>query len=567
MIMKKLLLLTICFLMGFTVLNAQNNVDFSGEITTDVTWDSSIDTVKITGDVSIDTIGTLTIESGVVIEFQGAYSIDIEGSIAATGTESAPIIFTVSDTSGYYEYSHEGWLGIDFVNTDENADASTFDYCEFYYGKADGGDYWNSNGGVIFIEYFNKVEIENSLFKYNYTTGNGGAIHVKDADILIASSEFHENYCDSKGGAVNVSGDAGTCTANIYNSVFKNNYGSDGGAIRVRGGGDSKISGNIIHFNESSNGGGGLLFTGDGDESIVENNFIANNISGSGGGGIKSAGDCTPIYRNNIIVNNTCSSNGGGIKIAYESNPILTNNTIVNNEADYGGGIFTSCSIDSVNVYNTIIYGNIATGGEGDQVYMEELAVELNINFINCNIEGDSSSFYVNSGNTSFIAYTNNIDESPVFADAASDAGSDYETTPEDWMLEDASPCIDAGDVTDISAWIPEKDYFGNNRVVGGVIDIGAHESDASTGIAESKISNEGNLKIYPNPASEIVYIEASSNKYQIIEIIDLTGKVLIYDYLMNEKEQINISGLQSGLYFVKVSNQFESKVKRLVVD
>ncbi|HKL07286.1 MAG TPA: T9SS type A sorting domain-containing protein [Bacteroidales bacterium] len=575
--MKKILLLCFSVMVSLSIARAQNNIDFNGDIKTDVTWDSSIDTVNIIGNVSIDTIGSLTIESGVVIEFQGAYNIDVEGSIVATGTESAPVIFTVSDTSGYYNYSHEGWLGIDFVNTDENAVPSTFDYCEFYFGNANERDYWNYHGGVIFIEFFNKVEIKNSLFKYNNTSGNGGAIHVKDADILVENSIFEYNESGDAGGAINVSGEAGTCTANLFNNTFKNNTSLAGGGIRVRGGGNSSIRENSFQFNKafdtsSECGGGGILITGDADSTIIKNNFFANNKA-SDGGAVKIAGYSSPILINNIIVNNTVSEyegdsytgNGGGIKIAYYANPLIINNTIVNNLADYGGGIFTSCNIDSVKIYNSIIYGNI-TSGDGSQVYINSTEDSKKIEFHHCDIEGDTTDMYIETGSTDSLVYLNNIDVNSEFVNATTGAGAAHTTSAEDWKLKNISPCIDTGDDTNISYWIPSEDFFGNDRITGDAIDIGAHEFILSTGIANAKIINKGSLKIYPNPASELVYIEVSPNKYNIVEIIDVTGKILIYRYLTNDKKQINISGLHNGLYFVKVSNQSESKVKRLIV-
>jgi len=575
--MKKILLLCFSVMVSLSIARAQNNIDFNGDIKTDVTWDSSIDTVNIIGNVSIDTIGSLTIESGVVIEFQGAYNIDVEGSIVATGTESAPVIFTVSDTSGYYNYSHEGWLGIDFVNTDENAVPSTFDYCEFYFGNANERDYWNYHGGVIFIEFFNKVEIKNSLFKYNNTSGNGGAIHVKDADILVENSIFEYNESGDAGGAINVSGEAGTCTANLFNNTFENNTSLAGGGIRVRGGGNSSIRENSFQFNKafdtsSECGGGGILITGDADSTIIKNNFFANNKA-SDGGAVKIAGYSSPILINNIIVNNTVSEyegdsytgNGGGIKIAYYANPLIINNTIVNNLADYGGGIFTSCNIDSVKIYNSIIYGNI-TSGDGSQVYINSTEDSKKIEFHHCDIEGDTTDMYIETGSTDSLVYLNNIDVNSEFVNATTGAGAAHTTSAEDWKLKNISPCIDTGDDTNISYWIPSEDFFGNDRITGDAIDIGAHEFILSTGIANAKIINKGSLKIYPNPASELVYIEVSPNKYNIVEIIDVTGKILIYRYLTNDKKQINISGLHNGLYFVKVSNQSESKVKRLIV-
>lgn len=659
--MKKILLLTLCLLMGFAVLNAQNNIEVQGEIITDSVWTSDIDTVKVVGDIFIDTLGTLTIESGVVIEFQGTYRIDVEGSIVATGTESAPIIFTVSDTTGYSDYSHDGWLGIDFVNTDENADASTFDYCEFYFGKADGVDYWDYNGGVIFIEYFNKVEIDNCLFKYNYSTENGGAIHVKDADILVENSVFEYNECDDAGGAINVSGNAGTCTANLFNNTFENNISLQGGAVRVRAGGNSLISGNSFQFNEafdtpSGSGGGGILITGDADSTIIKDNFIANN-SASDGGGIKIAGYSSPILINNIIVNNTVyeydedpsTGNGGGIKIAYYTNPIIINNVIANNLADYGGGIFTSCNIDSVKIYNTIIYGN-ETSGDGAQVYISDVDDVQKVEFYNCNIEGDTTDMYVASGDKDDIVYLNNIDVDSEFVNATSGAGAAYTTSAADWKLENTSACIDAGDDTGLSYWIPATDFFGNNRIIGDTIDIGVHEfelvreieitSDATT-ITENKgtlqftavvipddatnkdvtwsisdgesyatistsglvtavadgsvtvrataddisgvygemtitISNQAtgiedisvtSINVFPNPAKDFLNVQFNEGSEYLMEMIDMTGKLVKSQNIYNSEERIDISDISDGLYFIKVTYKTESFVCKFIKD
>ena len=473
--------------MGLTMLHAQNNIEVQGEIITDSIWTSDIDTVKVIGDIFVDTLGSLTIESGVVVEFQSAYKIDVEGSIVSSGSEADPVVFTVSDTTGYFDHSMDGWLGIDFVNTDENADSSIFKYTEFYFGHADGSDYYDTNGGAIFIEYFNKVKAENCLFKYNYSTGGGGAIHVKDADILVQNSTFESNECEDSGGAMNVTGNEGTCTAMLFHNTFQYNIALAGGALRVRGGGNSIISGNNFQFNKafdttSESGGGGVLVTGDPDSTLIENNFVTNNIA-SDGGGIKIAGYSSPVLINNIIVNNTVSEyegdsytgNGGGIKIAYYANPIIINNTIANNLADYGGGIFTSCNIDSVKVYNTIIYGNV-TSGDGAQVYINTVDEDQKIEFNNCNIEGDTTDIYIESGDKVDIVYQNNMDTLSYFADATDGAGAEYETNPEDWMLLGTSPNIEAGDVTDLAYLLPDTDYFGNKRTIAGTIDIGAHE-------------------------------------------------------------------------------------------
>jgi len=654
--MKRILLLSLCFLMGLTALNAQNSIDFDGEITSDVVWNSSIDTVRIIGDVFIDTIGTLKIEAGVVIEFQSAYKIDVEGSIVTAGSESDPIIFTVADTTGYYDYSHDGWLGIDFLNTDVDADSSIFEFAEFYYGFAPSGSNEEENGGAIFVQNINNLRISNCIFKFNYADSYGGAIHTKNTVLKIENCLFEENFADGYGGAVNIAGgDEDATKVEMLNNTFLNNYCTDrGGALRLVAEKDSYIANNTFKFNTAEYMGGAIFVGGDEDSTIFINNYISNNVSGtesnsgSGGGGIRTSGYCTPIFINNIIVNNTSYDRGGGFLSGYDSAPIIINSVIANNKSESsGGGLFVSCSyVYDIYVHNTIISNNEDVCDDAEQVYIDAVG-DPTVHFHNCNIEGDTTDMYVN-GDKSDLVYLNNINETPNFVNATSEVGADFDTNPEDWKLLETSPCLEAGDVSDLSYWMPENDYFGNTRVIAGTIDIGAHEyelirefeinaettvittnggtlqftatitpNDATnvtvewsvaegTGSAtidetglltavsngtvtikgttkdgtnlsdelEITISNqitgiddirEEMVKVYPNPANELINLELSQNSNYEVEIIDVTGKVLIYKELTENIEQINISELNSGLYFVKVSNRSESNVTRLI--
>lgn len=74
---------------------------------------------------------------------------------------------------------------------------------------------------------------------------------------------------------------------------------------------------------------------------------------------------------------------------------------------------------------------------------------------------------------------------------------------------------------------------------------------------------NNVNLEIYPNPVKDILQIE--NNKLQInkVEIIDLTGKV-IYQF-NNMKNQINVSDLSQGIYFVKLETDKGIVTKKFV--
>lgn len=61
-------------------------------------------------------------------------------------------------------------------------------------------------------------------------------------------------------------------------------------------------------------------------------------------------------------------------------------------------------------------------------------------------------------------------------------------------------------------------------------------------------------LKIYPNPASEIINIE-NIEYYSKIEIYDIQGQLLIS--IDNPNNPININNLKIGSYFIRTySNQ-----------
>lgn len=81
--------------------------------------------------------------------------------------------------------------------------------------------------------------------------------------------------------------------------------------------------------------------------------------------------------------------------------------------------------------------------------------------------------------------------------------------------------------------------------------------------IDEIEENNFDNISIYPNPASEVIKILNDNNlNITSIEIIDLTGRTVINT---ENCEEINISELSEGQYFVKISGE-TSIVKKLFI-
>jgi len=74
------------------------------------------------------------------------------------------------------------------------------------------------------------------------------------------------------------------------------------------------------------------------------------------------------------------------------------------------------------------------------------------------------------------------------------------------------------------------------------------------------------NLKIYPNPSSSILHI-LSSETIENMRIIDLDGREIMNQKFVNSKTiQLNVSALESGIYFIEYFSKQRIKRNRFVV-
>ncbi len=71
-------------------------------------------------------------------------------------------------------------------------------------------------------------------------------------------------------------------------------------------------------------------------------------------------------------------------------------------------------------------------------------------------------------------------------------------------------------------------------------------------------------VTISPNPASNLVTVNAAANSS--IQIIDISGKVLITETMNNNSKTINIETLSSGVYFIQVTTGNNINVEKLIV-
>lgn len=80
-------------------------------------------------------------------------------------------------------------------------------------------------------------------------------------------------------------------------------------------------------------------------------------------------------------------------------------------------------------------------------------------------------------------------------------------------------------------------------------------------------MANSNAVTLYPNPAKNHITIESRVNLNKI-EILDLTGKFVREIKVSSSLAQtIDITDLNSGVYFVRYSNETETKTQKIIVE
>ena len=76
--------------------------------------------------------------------------------------------------------------------------------------------------------------------------------------------------------------------------------------------------------------------------------------------------------------------------------------------------------------------------------------------------------------------------------------------------------------------------------------------NDIATGISESETSNY-QVQLYPNPTTNSITLNLDGVSNVNIEFIDVQGKLIFSKNQVYSQEQINLSGISKGIYFVRI--------------
>ena len=95
---------------------------------------------------------------------------------------------------------------------------------------------------------------------------------------------------------------------------------------------------------------------------------------------------------------------------------------------------------------------------------------------------------------------------------------------------------------------------------------LALNESENYEDITSINDNDDVNVNIYPNPVDDRLYIETLTQTLtQTIEIYDIYGRRQQLSAISHQPSVIDVSNLNSGIYFVKISTEEGDIVKRII--
>ena len=134
-----------------------------------------------------------------------------------------------------------------------------------------------------------------------------------------------------------------------------------------------------------------------------------------------------------------------------------------------------------------------------------------------------------------------------------------------DFGISSASAFIRVAKPTDVNSsygnlWLDINVWLNSGTFTGDPIDELQIQFDIfklSLSIIEN---NPISIKVYPNPTTGIINLETNELKTYNIQLINILGKIIIEEEFFNSKNEMDLSHLKSGVYFIKIYDSNESR-------
>jgi hypothetical protein len=378
-----------------------------------------------------------------------------------------------------------------------------------------------------------------------------------------------------------------------YNLIMENNNISNNeisGHQFVGGGGmvcygefgpiELRINHNTFTHNKAITDNGAYVNTGTGggirfDENCwgtINNNIISFNsiqvpeMCRSYGPGVHIEGIYTNsfVFGNNIIEGNSSTAQnswGGGLSL-ISSGGVYQNNVIRNNNAYHGGGV-SILNPFSANVTATLI-NNTITGNDAGGLYLFGSKVVV-INSILYN--NTPSGTAINSVSSNLEVRYSDVEDVTTWP-GEGNVLCDPQFLSDGYHLEHSCMLLDKGissiEIGGITYNCPSYDIDGDVRpFAGGVPEIGADELRTAAGTEEHRTAK---LTIFPNPASDrISIISPALTGNTCLSIFTITGQQVVAKIISGFENQLEISNLPPGVYFVRLQNERLAEVRKFI--
>jgi len=395
----------------------------------------------------------------------------------------------------------------------------------------------HTTNATIFTGDINGDDIDGD-FSSNKTDNAERLFEVTASDVTFDGIIFENIYDTSTSGGVEENGvifipnSSSINNLKIKNSVFRSNY-SNGYLLKMR----------ILN--------GGLL--------IENTKFINNTIVNRGLVYVQS--DSTNGYiftrwANVLVADNDINvaaldiyregwNNGNTLDV------VINNSTFVNNDYNgtHGNSIVASGNGSvNLNVYNSIFWDNTTNGIASTRDISN--GAETNYDVVVANSIANLSS---NAGTNGTFSATNVTTLDPATDNLNLDA--EYKPTSASNYI------VDQGDNAYYdTALFGNLDLAGNDRIFNTTVDLGAYEYDSTLGLEEVNYTSNS-IKLYPNPATDIVNIKTNQT-IKNVTVFNINGQKVLD---IANQSQINISNLPTGMYFLNIiTNQSNQTIKIL---
>jgi hypothetical protein len=212
------------------------------------------------------------------------------------------------------------------------------------------------------------------------------------------------------------------------------------------------------------------------------------------------------LYKNGVLI-----STATNIPAPINGNQVLI--------GSFGNGSTFSGNIDEVRIWNKVL-----------------TATDI-MNHMNCELQ---------STETGLVAYYK------------FNQGFNGENNTSITTLTDASGNANNGTLTNFARTGTTSNFLSGSPIVTGT-------TCTTLTLSNSNFEIANNIKMYPNPANNFVTVEVNNLTNAKLQVLDVTGKVLMNESLNNTTNSVNVQQLPTGLYFFKVTSNEGTATSKII--